>query len=69
MKKEALDRTLENSLWKGLCTCRKRDYKMLMVIVTEMERTVPLRYLFVQWACLDVINRLDQLRSVQEVRK
>ena len=48
--------SLENSLWKGLCACRKRDYKMLMAIITGMERTGPLRYLFVQWHCLDVIN-------------
>jgi len=49
--------SLKNSLWKGLCTCRKRDYKMLMVIITEMGRIGPLRYLFVQWLCLDAINR------------
>ena len=28
LKEEALDRTLENSLWKRLWTCRKTDYEM-----------------------------------------
>jgi len=28
LKEEALDRTLENSLWKPLWDCRKMDYRM-----------------------------------------
>jgi hypothetical protein len=28
LKEEALDRTVENSLWKRLRTCRKTDYRM-----------------------------------------
>jgi hypothetical protein len=28
LKEEALDRTLENSLWKRIWTCRKTDYGM-----------------------------------------
>lgn len=30
LKKEALDRTVNNSLWKGLWTCRKADYGMMI---------------------------------------